>query len=230
MPRSLVCVALLALVCTACGSSTAGFRPPRPGWARTGAYTPAIHPADFVPAVTNRYFPLTPGTTFRYAGRAQRSEVVTVTRRTKTILGVRATVVRDVALRRRRPIALTFDWYAQDRHGNVWFMGRRALDRRHGRWVRARGSWTAGVHGAKPGVVMRGHPHLGDHYRQELSRRGDALDQARVVALHPLTTIEWDPAGPRLERKVYVAGVGEVSARVTEGGHQAFSLVSVTRG
>ena len=231
MARSLACLAVLALVCTACGSSTNKIS--RPAWVRAGAYAPAIHPADFVPTVTNRFFPLTPGTTFRYAGhqgRAQRAEVVAVMRGTKRILGISATVVRDTVLRRSHPIRRTFAWYAQDRHGNVWALGRRVLDRRHRRWIRARASWTAGVHGAKPGVVMRGHPHRGDHYREELSRSGGALVQARVTALDPLTTVEWSPFGPRLTRKVYVAGVGEISAQVTQGGHEAFRLVSVTRG
>lgn len=231
MARSLACLVVLALACAACGSSSNTIS--RPAWVDAGVYAPAIHPADFVRTVTNRYFPLTPGATFRYAGhegRAQRTEVVAVMRGTKRILGINATVVRDTVLRRSRPIRRTFAWYAQDRHGNVWALGRRVLDLRHGHWIQAGGSWTAGVHGAKPGVAMRGHPHRGDHYREELSRSGGALVQARITALDPLTTVEWSPFGPRLTKKVYVAGVGEISAQVTQGGHGAFKLVSVRRG
>jgi hypothetical protein len=230
MTRSLACLAVLALLCTACGSSTDQNRTSRPAWVRTGAYAPSIRPADFVPAVTNPYFPLEPGTKFRYFGHKgskSQFDIVLVTRATKRIFGVPATVVRDTVFQRRRPVERTSKWYAQDIHGNVWFMGEKALARRRGRWVGVGGSWTAGVRGAEPGIVMRGHPHLGDHYRLESFRRGGALDQARVIALDPLTTLQWSPVAPQLVKKVYVAGVGEVSER---GGNEAFKLVAVMRG
>src|SRR4051794_19413481 len=57
---------------------------------------PPFDPSNFVPTITNRYLPLTPGTTFHY--RTETSDGVelndvSVTRQTKTILGVRVTVV-----------------------------------------------------------------------------------------------------------------------------------------
>jgi hypothetical protein len=38
----------------------------------------------------------------------------------------------------------TFDCYAQDEHGNVWYMGEESLERKNGRLVRADDSWQAG--------------------------------------------------------------------------------------
>ena len=222
------------------GSSTT---PRPPSWILRGAYAPTIDPADFVRVVDNRYFPLKPGTSFRYRGVrdgvAQTDDVV-VTRRVKYVLGVRCTVVRDTVSERGKPLELTFDWYAQDKRGNVWYMGEDAFDRKNGRFVRASDSWQAGVHGAKPGIIMQGQPRAGAVYRQEYYPP-DALDQGRVLghptSLHvpagtfsrPLATIEWSPVEPQLEKKYYVAGVGEVKEEVVAGGHERFELVRVRR-
>ncbi|MEJ7679122.1 MAG: hypothetical protein WKG06_14965 [Segetibacter sp.] len=62
----------------------------------------------------------------------------------------------------------TYDWYAQDLHGNVWYFGEatKALD--NGVWT-AEGSWEAGVKGAAQGIAMYRHPeaHIGEVYYQE---------------------------------------------------------------
>ena len=67
-----------------------------------GAYSPKIDPANFVATVDNRYFPLLPGTAFHYEGVAENGKTpqtddMVVTRRTKTILGVRFTTVPVIA-------------------------------------------------------------------------------------------------------------------------------------
>jgi hypothetical protein len=97
------------------------------------------------------------------------------------------------------------------------------------------------VNGAKPGIIMRGRPRAGDVYRQEYYPPGGALDQARVLALtgsvrvpagsfrHALVTVEWSPVEPQLEKKYYVAGIGEVMEKVVAGGHEQFPLAKVTR-
>src|SRR5690242_21248899 len=45
------------------------------------------------------------------------------------------------------------------------------------------GSWLAGVHGARPGIVMTAHPRVGDAHRQEYWR-GHAEDQYWLVDLN----------------------------------------------
>ena len=217
---------------TLAGAAPASAKPAPPPWALTGPYSPTIDPANFVRRVDNRYFPLTPGTTFHFVGHKGHTRQVdneVVTHRLKHILGIRATVVRDTVSERSGPVERTFDWYAQDRLGNVWYMGEDSLERHHGHFVRASDSWKSGVGGAKPGIIMLGHPRLGDTYRQEFFPPGDALDQAHVVSLEPLTTVEWSPVEPQFERKTYVAGVGEIAEKVTQGGHEAFRLVSITK-
>jgi hypothetical protein len=251
-----IAVGLLAAVAPGCGSSggkgpstmaAASRSPSAPELAPIhGPYSPSIKPADFVGTIDNRYFPLKPGTTFLYKGvsengKTPQADREVVTHRTKRILGVTCTVVNDTVLSHGKPIERTFDWYAQDKDGNVWYMGEDTFELQHGRFVKMSDSWEAGVNGAKPGIIMPGHPRRGDQYRQEYYRR-HAEDQARVLGSggpvtvpygsfrHTLLTVETSPRldpGVR-ERKYYVAGVGDVKEHTVSGNHEQIRLVSVT--
>jgi hypothetical protein len=198
-----------------------------------GEYAPAIDPANFVADVDNPYLGYQPGTGFHYKGvrgKTPQTDDAVVLHKHKWILGIRCTIVRDTVSEHGRAVERTFDWYAQDTQGNVWYMGENSLERQHGRFVRASDSWESGVDGGKPGIIMPGHPRLGEAYRQEYYPPGMALDEARVVSVRPLVTLERSPLEPQTERKYYVRGVGEVKETVVKGHHEAFSLVSVTHG
>jgi hypothetical protein len=246
-------VAILALVGAGCGSSGGGkstsAASTAPGSAPSlapvkGTYAPSIHPSDFVATIDNRYFPLKPGTGFHYSGVAEdgktpQTDDMVVTRQTKKILGVRSTVIRDTVKQRGRIVEVTFDWYAQDTHGNVWYMGEDAREVQGGRLVRASDSWQAGVNGAQPGIIMPGTPRPGDEYRQEYYPRS-ALDQARVVGSGgpvkvpagafrtTLLTEETSPIDSARERKYYVSGVGDVEERTVAGNREHIVLVGIT--
>jgi hypothetical protein len=223
-------------------ASNAG-KPAAPSWVLHGSYSPVVKPADFGRTVDNTWFPLKPGTGFHFRGtadgKAQTDDMI-VTDKVKLVLGVRCTVVEDTVSQNGKPIERTFDWYAQDRRGNVWYMGEDSLELKHGRFVRADDSWEAGVKGAKAGIIMPGHPRRGMVYRQEYYPPGGALDQARVLGTsgpvrvpagtygRVLDTIEWSPVEPQLEKKHYVAGIGEIKEEVVAGGHEQFQLVRVT--
>jgi hypothetical protein len=219
---------------------------PRPGELAPihGPYAPKIDPANFVARIVNRYLPYTPGMRIHFEGvrgTTPQTDDQVVLHRTKRILGVRSTVVRDTVSEHGRAIELTDDWYAQDRQGNVWYMGEDAFERKNGRFVKAGDSWMAGVDGAHPGIIMPAHPRPGDAYRQEYYPHGKALDEARVLRLDGeltvpfgrfkrlLVTSERSPLEPQTERKYYAPGVGEVAERVVKGHHEAFQLVSMTR-
>jgi hypothetical protein len=252
MTPRLITLAVVAPLAAGCGSSATGDSGPatttQPPSASTlapihGRYEPSIDPANFVARIDNRYLPYKPGTAFHYRGvregRRQTDDEV-VTHQTKRILGVRSTVVRDTVSEGGRAVERTYDWYAQDRQGNVWYMGELALERQHGRMVKASDSWESGVRGAKPGIIMPGHPRRGDAYRQEYYPPGKALDEARVVGFGTgtspygtfkgtLITLERSPLEPQTEKKYYAPGVGEIAERVVKGHHEEFVLVSVTR-
>jgi hypothetical protein len=208
-----------------------------------GPYHPHIERANFVARIDNRYLPFTPGTGFHFRGvrgTTPQTDDEVVTHRTRRILGVRCTVVRDSVAERGKPVERTFDYYAQDKQGNVWYMGELSLEKRHGRLVKASDSWLAGVRGGKPGIIMPAHPRRGDAYRQEYYPPGEALDEARVVGYRArlkvpagsfrrvLVTLERSPLEPQTEKKYYAAGVGEIEERVVKGHHEAFELYSVT--
>ena len=145
-----------------------------------------INPSDFVREVDNEFFPLKPGTTFFYEGATDgvpTSNEVYVTRDIKNILGVKCTVVRDRVYENGVLVEETFDWYAQDEDGNVWYFGEDSKDLDpDGNVISTEGSWEAGVGGAMPGIIMLADPHVGDRYHQEFAP-GVAEDMAQVLSL-----------------------------------------------
>jgi hypothetical protein len=135
-----------------------------------GRYSPSIDPANFVATVDNPLWPLEPGTGFHYKGMrgdVPQTDDEVVTHQTKQILGISATVVRDTVSQHGRPIERTLDFYAQDNHGNVWYLGEDSFELKNGRFAKASDSWRSGVDGAKPGIIMPADPQPGDRYRQE---------------------------------------------------------------
>jgi hypothetical protein len=251
---STIALVLLAVVVSACGGSSDGESTSEaPSSASSlaptqGTYSPKIDPANFVKTIDNRYFPLIPGTGFHYAGVAENGHTkqfddMTVTNRTKKILGVNATVVRDiVSASNGQPVEKTFDWYAQDKQGNVWYMGEdtRELNKSN-RFVKQSDSWEGGVDGAEPGIIMPGNPQKGDQYRQEYYPKY-ALDQAKVLGSggavkvpqgsykKTLATVETAPKlDPGVaERKWYVAGVGDIKEHTVSGNQEEIKLISIT--
>lgn len=185
-------------------------------------YAVTIDPADFRAPGANPYWPLVPGTTTILEGDGERI-VIEVTDLTRTILGVPVTVVRDRAYEDGRLIEDTFDWYATDRWGNVWYFGEETTEYEKGKPVSTAGSWEAGLDGALPGIVMLAEPRVGDVYRNEYYA-GEAEDLAKVLELggaievpagrysDTLLTEDWTPLEPdQLERKTYAPGVGLVA-------------------
>jgi len=203
-------------------------------------YRQSIDPANFVATIDNPFFPLAPGTKWTYGG--DEKVVVTVTTETKLILGVPATVVRDQVFVGGELEEDTFDWFAQDVAGNVWYFGEQTAEYTNGKVSSRAGSWTGGVDGAQPGIVMLAQPRAGDAYRQEYLA-GEAEDLAKVTALSGKVTVpagsysdvlvteEWTPLEPSVrERKTYARGIGLVDSRQIRGGSQVVQLEAVKDG
>jgi hypothetical protein len=130
----------------------------------------------------------------------------------------------------------TFDWYAQDRWGNVWYFGEYATDYEDGVPVSHAGSWQAGVDGALPGIIMLANHRVGDTYRQEFYA-GVAEDMGRVLSLSGsvcvpygcfddlLITKDWTPLEPgHIEHKYYAPGLGLI---LEVGGNGSLELVDI---
>jgi len=195
-------------------------------------YAPRFDPDNFVRVVDNPYFPLKPGTRFVYFGEEDgeaEKNVTVVTHDRKEILGISAIVVLDQVFVHGELKEKTFDWYAQDRDGNVWYLGEDTKEFEDGKVVSTEGSWEAGVDGAVAGIIMPAHPQVGQHYQQEFFE-GEAEDEARVVAVgldvnvpygsfhNCLRTQEFTGLEPGVvEAKFYCPNVGFVKARGLEG-------------
>jgi hypothetical protein len=237
--------ALLRFVagCTASGSATRSANPSAPAhnpaaFVEGQPYQPQINAADFVELIDNPYLPWTPGTTVIYEGGGERVEV-TVTDETREIMGITATVVHDQVLTDGEVTEDTFDWYAQDRWGNVWYLGEDTKEYENGEVVSTEGSWEAGVDGAQPGIIMLADPQVGDTYRQEFLE-GEAEDLAKVYAVGEsvevpqgsyddvLVTEDWTPLDPDIvEHKFYARGVGVVREELVQGGDEVLELIEV---
>jgi hypothetical protein len=233
---------LVVLCCCACGSSgasgggTVGTSP------SSTAYDPKIDAANFVSRIDNPLYPLKPGTVLEYTVNkegATEKVVITVMRETKKILGVTTTVVHDVVSEGGKVTEDTWDWYAQDRDGNVWYFGE-ATTKTEGGQTSTEGSWGAGVNGAKAGVIMEAHPKVGDNYRQEFAP-GVAEDRAEILSLSESVTVrkgsftgclktkDYSPLKPDLvENKVFCPGIGQVLTVHVKGPAEREELVAVT--
>jgi hypothetical protein len=195
-------------------------------------YAPRFDPDNFVRVVDNPYFPLKPGTRFVYFGEEDgeaEKNVTVVTHDRKEILGISTIVVLDQVFVHGELKEKTFDWYAQDKNGNVWYLGEDTKEFEDGKVVSTEGSWQAGVDGAVAGIIMPAHPQVGQHYQQEFFE-GEAEDEARVVAVgldinvpygsfhNCLRTQEFTGLEPGVvEAKFYCPNVGFVKARGLEG-------------
>ena len=162
-----------------------------------------------------------PGTSFLYKGGTERDQM-TVTSDTKKVMGVECVVVDDRAWEGDQLVEQTDDWFTQDKKGNVWYFGEDTKEYDNGKVVSTKGSWEAGVDGAKPGIIMPAEPKVGETHRQEYYP-GEAMDMAKVLSLsesvtvpygsfdHVLETKEWTPLEPGyVEHKYYAPGVGYV--------------------
>jgi hypothetical protein len=186
--------------------------------------------------IDNPYWPLEPGTIFKYQPMPNEENVVNtiiVTNRKKKITledgrKIVCRVVYDTETVGDKLTEETFDWYAQDDDGNIWYFGEDTIEYLYDEnWnlveTSTEGSWEAGVDGALPGYVMLAEPTPGICYQQEYYE-GEAEDTAKVLRLDAKVTLEngdsyencletkeWTNLDPGVvEHKYYAPGVGLV--------------------
>lgn len=243
-PRSAFVAAFMSVTVAGCTSGTTETSAPGAG---SGTATPAradlprgaepVHPdpTEFTTTIDNPYWPMGPGTRWTYretdGGGATQKVVVVVTYQTKKMAnGVTARVVRDTVTKADKVIEDTRDWYAQDRRGNIWYLGEETAEFEDGKVTTRAGSFEAGVDGAQPGIIVPADPRPGMRYRQEYYK-GQAEDNGAVLSTYEmaetpygrfkgaLLTKDTDALEPNvLEYKLYAKGVGPVLALGVSGG------------
>jgi len=236
-----VAIAVLALV--ACGggsksSSSSSSTLPQ------GTKPMKLDPADFTTNIDNPYWPMRPGSHWVYRetenGETQRVDV-TVLDKTKVLAGITARVVHDQVTRKGQVLENTYDWYAQDSHGNLWYLGEDTAEYENGKLKTKEGTWSAGVDGAEPGVVVPASPKQGMRYREEYYA-GHAEDGAEVLSArsqvqvpygrfqNAVLTRNFSAIEPTVEEmKLYAKGVGPVMELLVSGGSGRTELLSFSR-
>jgi hypothetical protein len=199
-------------------------------------------PSSFGTTIDNPYFPLLPGTTYRYKGiegDQAAKELVTVTDLTRVIQGVTTTVVLDRVFLDNELTEKTYDFFAQDKAGNVWYFGENTKEYEAGQVVSTAGSFEAGVNGARAGIIMLAQPAARDSYFEERAT-AVAEDQATVLGTgrrakvpfatfnNCLETQNFTSLEPgALEHKLYAPGIGLVFEEDQSGGTDTMRLVSI---
>jgi len=211
---------------------------PLPSVVRADPVVPDFDPANFVPGapIDNPYFPLVPGTVFKYSANVTDDEGEStfqeledfVTFNTIQVAGVTVRVVRAREFEDGLLAEDTLDYYAQDKSGNVWYLGEDTKeilydDDDNPIGFDTSGSWRAGVNGAQPGFIMPAEPAVGFEYFQEFAEEDEAVDQAKVVSLNDTITtslgtftnvrkiLESTALEPgQFEHKLYAPGIGLV--------------------
>jgi hypothetical protein len=251
MRKELILIAALAAaLATGCGSGSEATAPTAGNGSGAGAQTSdlprgskqvKLDPRRFTTEIDNPYWPLEPGSRWIYretdAEGAVRRVVVTVTPKTKTIAGIEARIVHDVVSQGGEVIEETYDWYAQDTDGNVWYLGEDTKEYENGKLKSTAGSWEAGVDGAQAGIILPADPQVGMSYREEYYE-GQAEDAAHVLSLDEkvkvpygffdrvLMTKNYTPLDPKLlEHKFYARGAGQVMAITVSGGSDREELI-----
>jgi hypothetical protein len=239
-----------ALLLAGCTGSEPSARPeatpPVPTFQETAeGYSVEIHPQGFVETIDNPYMPFTPGSSWRLEGMTEDGrevDTITVTDQTREVMGVTTTVVRDVVKLEGSLVEKTWDWFAQDLRGNVWYFGEDTAEYEEGKIVSRSGSWEAGVDGALPGIVMPAEPLVNDTSRQEYYE-GEAEDMGWVVQTGisrevplgsfegAIRVLEWSPLEPRIVvEKYYAPDVGLLGEHALSGGLENFELVEQSAG
>jgi hypothetical protein len=231
-----------ASTAAAAGSSSQGGLP-------QGSEAVKLDPADFSINIDNPYWPMSPGSKWVYSETdtegTNQKVVVEVTDKTKMIAnGIEARVIRDTVSENGVPVEITDDWYAQDKAGNIWYLGEYVTNYKDGKVVDHGGSFEAGVDGAQPGIAMPANPEPGLSYRQEYYK-GKAEDKAAVITVGEeqvqvpfgyfnkdvLMTRDLVPTEPKVqELKFYARNVGPLLSVHTDGAGGRAELVSYSQG
>jgi hypothetical protein len=113
------------------------------------------------------------------------------------IMGVQTITILDEDFAEGLIAERTFDYYAADAEGNIWYFGEEVLNYVYDAdglmtGTNTDGTWIAGVDGALPGIAVAAVPTVGMRMFQEYAEVNEALDFFEVIATDLTVT---GPAG-----------------------------------
>lgn len=147
---------------------------------------------DPTQVVENPYFPMTDTTTTRVyeSDDGEESFELTNIGLGRVIMGVQTSTQLDRAFEDGLLVEETFDYYAQDIYGRVWYMGEDVTNYEYdddGNLVdiNNESAWIADGEDALPGWIMLDDPNdkLGFNHYQEIAAEDEALDEGTIWAL-----------------------------------------------
>jgi hypothetical protein len=183
----------------------------------------------------NPWLPLVPGyqsvrdgTLFRGRRELHHRRRFTVTDVVKQVNGVRTVLALDQDIDAGQIAEQALEYYAQDKHGNVWYLGSYTETYEGGQFVNAVDAWLAGVNGATAGVAMMANPRRGMPGYVQASIPGRETLHAEVAKLGERKCVPFRCFSNTLailedgtEFKYYAEGVGGIATEPNySGGEQ----------
>jgi hypothetical protein len=180
----------------------------------------------------NSWYPLVPGTQTLRDGSINRGSRklhhqlrVTVTDVTKMVNGVKTVAVLDQDIDAGQVGEASLDYLAQDKFGNVWYLGSYTEIYDGGQFVNAVDAWLAPKRGARPGVWMMADPKEGMKYVEAHNSRETI--RAEVAKVGEKKCVDYDCFKSLViledgsEFKYFGPGVGHIATEPNySGGEQ----------
>lgn len=211
----------------------------------TSKVSTAFDPRNFSQVATgaNKWFPLKPGYQSVREGALNRGHrrlshrrVYTVTDVYKVVNGVQAVLVLDQDVDGSEVAEQAVDYLAEDRTGNVWYLGSYTEAYEGGQFVNVNDAWLAGVRGGRPGILMLAAPVVGSRYAQAYVP-GEGSAQAKVSKTAQKKCVPFKCYTDVLiieeggENVFYAPGVGAIKTepRRSGGENETEELINLTQ-
>ena len=180
-----------------------------------------VDKANLISTGKNPFFILEPGHVLHFEGDDE-TLTITVLDETKIVDGVQTRVVEEREGKEGKLVEVSRNYFAIDKTtGDVYYFGEDVDIYKQGKVINHEGGWLSGIGGAKFGLMMPGHPKVGDKFYQEMAPKV-AMDRCEIVAMEdefktPAGTFkdclhlkDSSPLESGTSDKVYAPGIGIV--------------------